>query len=287
MITPSPQAVESKVHATPETIDGSDKQPLVLLSYPVGELILPILSAKPDFAPLVELIKSTIEPDSWSEDAGQIVISHPDTLVIRQTPQVHDRIAKLLSQLLDDIDQVCVRFQLIKISSDIQLKGIQTRCSLHPMQDNREWALLTKERSEEIVKFLTSEKAQVFKWGAVTMFSGTTGQIQLGSSDGASNGLTILLGPRVIADIPVIRLLHSIDRSSDPEHDVVSRAMQDFPINANESLIGSGQTLMLLVDTNAESPGDQNDVSKPDPQSTEERFVVLLTVQRIEAQPVQ
>jgi beta-lactamase regulating signal transducer with metallopeptidase domain len=287
MSTASTKTISSKVQATPETIDGSDKQPLVLLSYPVGELILPILSAKPDFAPLVELIKSTIEPDSWSEDAGQIVISHPDTLVIRQTPQVHDRIAKLLSQLLDDIDQVCVRFQLMKISSDIQLKGIQTRCTLHPMQDSREWALLTKERSEEIVKFLTSEKAQVFKWGAVTMFSGTTGQIRLGSSDGASNGLTILLGPRVIADIPVIRLLHSINGSSDSEHDVVTRAMQDFPINANESLIGSGQTLMLLVDANAESPVDQNEVSKPDPQSTKERFLVLLTVQRIEAQPVQ
>ncbi len=283
----STKTISSKVRATPETIEKSGTEPLVLLSYPVGELILPILSAKPDFAPLVELIKSTIEPDSWSEDAGQIVISHPGTLVIRQTPQVHDRIAKLLSQLLDDMDQVCVRFQLLKISSDIQLKGIQTRCSLHPIQDNKEWALLTKERSEEIVKFLTSEKAKVFTCPTITLFSGTTGQIRLGSSDGASNGLTILLGPRVIADIPVIRLRHSIDGSNDSEHDVVTRAMQDFPINAHESLIGSGQTLMLLVDANAESPGDQNEVSKPDPQSTKERFLVLLTVQRIEAQPVQ
>ncbi len=75
--------------------------------YPVGDLVGykdPSGEAWSDFDTLIELINSTVEPESWEEVGGPGSISPmtfqgTDVISIRQTDEVHDEIAKLLARM--------------------------------------------------------------------------------------------------------------------------------------------------------------------------------------------
>jgi len=73
-----------------------------------------------DFDPLIELITTTIEPDSWEEAGGAGRIAEFETnlsLVVSSTQDVHDKIRDLLEQLrrLQDL-QVTIEVRFIQIS---------------------------------------------------------------------------------------------------------------------------------------------------------------------------
>lgn len=73
-----------------------------------------------DFDPLIDLITSTIEPDSWQDVGGPGSISGFDTnlsLVVSQRQDIHERIADLLEQLrrLQDL-QVTIEVRFITCS---------------------------------------------------------------------------------------------------------------------------------------------------------------------------
>jgi hypothetical protein len=80
---------------------------LLLKIYPVKDLVVasaPDASSgsKHDFDPLIELITSSIEPDTWHDVGGPGFISgfeNASSLVIRQHHDVHERIAALLTTL--------------------------------------------------------------------------------------------------------------------------------------------------------------------------------------------
>ena len=78
---------------------------------------------KPDFDSLVELMTSTIEPESWREAGGTQgeVKHHTSTLslVITQTQAVHEQIEDLLNQLrqLQDL-QVTIEVRFIRLSDN-------------------------------------------------------------------------------------------------------------------------------------------------------------------------
>ena len=75
--------------------------------YPVGDLVGykdPSGQSWSDFDTLIELINSTVEPESWEEVGGPGAISPiqfqgTDVICIRQTDEVHDEIAKLLARM--------------------------------------------------------------------------------------------------------------------------------------------------------------------------------------------
>jgi general secretion pathway protein D len=73
-----------------------------------------------DFDPLIDLITSTIEPDSWQDVGGPGSISGFDTnlsLVVSQRQDIHERIADLLEQLrrLQDL-QVTIEVRFITVA---------------------------------------------------------------------------------------------------------------------------------------------------------------------------
>ncbi|MEQ8789666.1 MAG: M56 family metallopeptidase [Pirellulaceae bacterium] len=75
-----------------------------------------------EFNSLVELITSTVAPDTWSNVGGSGAISPFETnlsLVVRQTRDVHEEIADLLEQLrrLQDI-QVTLQVQTARVSAE-------------------------------------------------------------------------------------------------------------------------------------------------------------------------
>ncbi|REJ67357.1 MAG: general secretion pathway protein GspD [Planctomycetota bacterium] len=75
-----------------------------------------------DFDPLIELITTTIEPDSWEEAGGAGRIAEFETnlsLVVSSTQEVHDKIRDLLEQLrrLQDL-QVTIEVRFITLDDD-------------------------------------------------------------------------------------------------------------------------------------------------------------------------
>ena len=77
---------------------------------------------QPDFDSLIELLTSTIRPDTWSDTGGPGAIEKFPTnlsLVITQTQEVHEQIADLLAQLrrLQDL-QVTIEVRFLRIDDD-------------------------------------------------------------------------------------------------------------------------------------------------------------------------
>ena len=79
-----------------------------------------------DFSSLVELIKASVEPESWDTGPGAATIAENRDvigLVIRQTDVAHEAIAKLLSQLRKSQDSVQISCRLMKLASDSPIEG--------------------------------------------------------------------------------------------------------------------------------------------------------------------
>lgn len=79
---------------------------LVRKVYPVADLVAPVENGAPlvlDFDPLIDLIVTTVEHESWMENGtgeGEIQpFPSNKSLVVSQTQRVHEQIADLLEQL--------------------------------------------------------------------------------------------------------------------------------------------------------------------------------------------
>jgi predicted house-cleaning noncanonical NTP pyrophosphatase (MazG superfamily) len=217
-----------------------------------------------DYSSLVELIKASVEPESWNTGPGAATIAENRDvlgLVIRQSKEAHEAIAKLLSQLRKSQDSVQITCRLLKIATNAQLKGLEEKCSLHSLSDGQRWALLTKSRNEELQKFLTDENTEVLSCPKIVTISGQAAFIEVGSEEQSKlQGFRLSANPRLIADSSVIRLSHSV---------TVGELAKDAQAAVHESLVGSGQTLLLVI----EQPGKVD--GHPD------RFVVMLTPEHV------
>ena len=99
---------------------------------------------QPDFEPLIELITTTIKPQTWDEVGGPGSIqsfSNNLSLVISQTEDVHQAIADLLEQLRRNQDlQVTIEVRFItlndsffeRIGVDLQVNVVNTGVSIDP-----------------------------------------------------------------------------------------------------------------------------------------------------------
>ncbi len=197
--------------------------PFDFMTYSIADLVAPTreIGTKAEYLPIIELIKSSIEPDSWSGESGQITFAEPTlSLVIRQTPEVHQQIAQLLSQLRNDQTQIQISAQILKITTDSQLQGLKSRCSLHPqtmsastqlLQQKQHWALLTPARSEQLLKFLNDEKAEPVSRPKILTISDQSAFVEVGSNNaGQFHGYRLDVKPHHVTGSSLIRLSHSV-----------------------------------------------------------------------------
>jgi beta-lactamase regulating signal transducer with metallopeptidase domain len=216
-----------------------------------------------DFATLVELIKTSIEPESWEDGHGAILNVDRKTIsfVVKQTDEAHGAIAKLLSQLRKSTDSIQITARLFRITKDSQWKELEERCSLHPLSDGKRWALMTPSRSEDVALFLLHEKVEVLSSPRILTISGQAALMEVSSLvEGQSTGFRLSANPYLIADTFVIRLSHSV---------TIGELAKESPGAVHESLVGSGQTLVLLI----EQAGTN--------EATPDRYVVLLTPEHL------
>ncbi len=78
---------------------------------------------------LIELIRGTVEPVSWTEDAENTITPKQGTLVVRQTPEVHRKIRTLLADLRRSAGvQVQIESRFISVENNfLQEVGVDFR----------------------------------------------------------------------------------------------------------------------------------------------------------------
>jgi hypothetical protein len=239
------------------------EKPRLVITYSVADLVASSGRSITgnDYLPLVELLRTSVNPESWGTGGGMIVADEESrALVIRQTRPAHEAILQLLRQLRKAHDSIQISCLLMKLSTDSQRDGLAERCSLHPLNDQQRWALLTRNRGDEIVQFLTDQSATVLSRPRIITISGQAAMMEIGSLvNGQLTGVRLSATPQVIADGQVIRLSHSV---------TIGALNKTAQAAVHESLLGSGQTLLLLVEQSAGA--------------TVDRYVVLLTPESIE-----
>ncbi|MBL6705658.1 MAG: hypothetical protein ISQ06_06065, partial [Planctomycetaceae bacterium] len=171
-----------------------------------GAAATPVTSPAPqlDFEKLIELITSTVDPDSWRQVGGSgSIVANKTTLslVTRQTPVVHAEIADLLDQLrrLQDL-QVTLEMQTLEVPQSF----------LTSWDIGREFRSLGQSKTQRYMR-LTREQAEQLRQGSkaesfprVTLFNGQVCQWKLGGSDSGQSMLE--LQPVVSNDRRFVRL---------------------------------------------------------------------------------
>lgn len=97
----------------PQTGRNNDRnqadETLVVHTYPVADLVVPLPPAKdaPQFAALEQHLKDVTGAAAWDEGASIARFEQTLSLIVRQTPAVHDQIAETIKQLRHELDIQC------------------------------------------------------------------------------------------------------------------------------------------------------------------------------------
>jgi len=150
--------------------------------YYVGDLVVPlrkprftrtgemerVKDAKPDFDTLIDLISSTVSPNSWDEVGGSgslVPFEGNLSLVVQQTEDVHEEIVSLLAQLrrLQE-SKVLLRATNLKLTTRLTKKlGIQGKVLV----------VLTAEEREQILSAVRRDaRARTYADLKATLFNG-------------------------------------------------------------------------------------------------------------------
>lgn len=127
--------------ADQDVLDPQSPEPLIDKVYPVADLVIPMAAEpiivsldgkpaknsppphlNPDFEALVNLVTTTIHPDSWESVGGQGSISCSEntlSLVVTQRPEIHERLAEIFEQLrrIQDV-QILYKLQQVQIDQE-------------------------------------------------------------------------------------------------------------------------------------------------------------------------
>ncbi|MBL8820543.1 MAG: hypothetical protein JNL58_31255 [Planctomyces sp.] len=140
-----------------------------------------------DFTALIELIRSsTGTPESWSDSdaqsgGGQIVAYKDNlSLVIRQTPDVHDQIAKLLESLRADEKVVNVKCTLLTIPAEASTLTSWMDRTLHfqTPENGAPWTQLSIVQAARLQSLIKDSETKVLLAPQITVYDRQTASIK-------------------------------------------------------------------------------------------------------------
>ncbi|HUE73579.1 MAG TPA: M56 family metallopeptidase [Pirellulaceae bacterium] len=229
--------------------------------YPVADLVIPLPSGpiqisptgsqlkrespeviKPDFDSLIDLISTTIRPDSWDRVGakGEIsVATNSYSLVIRQDEQVHKMIGDLLRQLrrLQDI-QVVLTLERLEVSAAelAAAVGKTADSPLTTVAENlklRAWCL--KPEFAAMLKRLPTARVQ--PGPKLTAFNGQTVGLPLRENGDQIADIVrgLLVQPLVTADFRSLRLQIFADAAADPPHVADNKSTSPYWLTATSA----------------------------------------------------
>lgn len=171
---------------------------------------------QPDFTALIDLIQSSISPESWELAGGPGAIEPFPTnlsLVVRQTAEVHEAIAELLQglQRLQEV-QVAVETRVLGLSdADFRAIGSDKDGELA----NRGYRVLCDEEMRSLMQSVQdrAQNAVVFA-PKIVLFSGQAVTLQLGTPE---SPYTLLLRPLSSGDLESVQLRFAVSTADLPE----------------------------------------------------------------------
>ncbi len=199
---------------------------------------------------LIQLIQSTIHPDSWSERGGSGAIRFYETtlsLVVRQPPKVHEQLRDLLEQLR--------RLQDLQVSlaiRTIELQELPDKELAEKMRAGKPVALTPDQAAKLVESVNRIESAKRVTAPKVTLFNGQTVQVLFPTNDG--QGLGMDFSPVISADRRFVRLgLSTNPQNGSKRPSNVQSLLKDghsLLLNLtkpDDKTINKGQTLVLLT----------------------------------------
>ena len=193
-----------------------------------------------DFAPLVELIRTSVAPETWAQEHGPGRIEANRKmlcLVVRQTPQAHDEIVDLLSALQKENDLMVVADSLIvKLPEGQTSDWLDEAVKLNTAGVGLRWALSTDSRTKELLRFVKDVGGKVISSPKITTLPGHRAEISVSGSDknGQPSCVALSLTARPLSEGNLLRLDYWIG--------------VDEPITNGKggtALLKSGQTLVV------------------------------------------
>lgn len=125
ILKPSGLTYEYAAEQSVIKITGADTTPLFTETYSVVDLVVKRIAGgssevdREALQSLVRFLTSSIEPDSWTDAGGRCAMAVSDetvSLVIRQTPETHDKLREVLDQMRRTQDeQVLAEIKVIKV----------------------------------------------------------------------------------------------------------------------------------------------------------------------------
>lgn len=176
---------DDQPETNPKSQGAGESSELVTRTYPVADFVIPTKPAKPRFDDVIQYIQKVTGAKAW-ERAGGSIRTHETTLslVIRQTPDIHERIADALGQLRRHHDvQVSVAITIVTgPRKDIEALSADFQGELGRAEQEQ---LLERIQKTQTVTQLIAPK--------ITMFNRSTGVV-------ANQGKTLVIQGEVADD---------------------------------------------------------------------------------------
>lgn len=172
------------------------KGKMVTVTYPVADLVLPTGGGKSQEDKLIRIIASTVCPQTWPEQGGEgFQVYHPLTLslIVRQSPGVHEQIQTLLASMRRQMDiQVALETRIIQVSSEtVEALGLECpEGSRGPavtyLDDTQMRVLLDRVQGDK--------RANVMQAPKMTMFNGQRATFEVSDTKGCVVGVDSVTG---------------------------------------------------------------------------------------------
>lgn len=166
---------------------------------------------------LTALIKASVRPDSWGDEARIEVQQDSLSLLVRQTGGGHDQVTDLLSDLRREQDvMIVIQAQVLELSEesreqlegvDLQQTGGKYEWALLGESTGRkyEWALLGESKGGAIVKTLQNDGATVLSAPSITALPNVRASVETSGSE-AAPAIRLAATARPIEDTDLMRL---------------------------------------------------------------------------------
>ncbi len=231
------------------------KGELLVKAYAVADLVVPLPAnplsneLNPDTKPkhnsqaLMDLVKTTIQPNTWDEMGGAGSLRFNDatlSLVIRTTANVHQEITELLSQLRKLHDtQVTVEMSIISIRDDLvprEINGSTEVSSLVLTQTARQ-SFVEKWQADRLTNIIAAPK--------ITLFNGQTASLSSNELSSKDHVVNLVMNGTASGDRKSVRLSLGINGES-----------FDTAIRRQQETLQEGQSLILDITDDISAPAE-------------------------------
>ncbi len=227
-----------------------------------------------DFAPLVELIKASVAPESWEKDGEIATDDTAIALVIRQTQAVHDEIREVLTTLRSANDTlIMLTCRLVQVDSMESQTWIDDHVRLHSSSSGARWSLLTAKKAAALTERFTQSGMTTLSEPRILTIDGQTAQMTLQSDAPYGFNFGLFVTPRMIAGDRFMNLEYGWTFGPDQ----VAAIATNRP-NSHKATLESGQTLLLDVTDSPEAKTSTSDEIVP-------RTYLQIRAERLKQEP--